>query len=112
MFGNDRAGLRAQYATAWQKARAGEALSPLETALASLVEEHPEYQSLFEGSGEALAQPAVSSVIAGAMNTAQLESNIAAGQWRLGIDEVAELDTLLGPVVPHWQSEPDLTYFR
>lgn len=59
-----------------------------------------------------LAQPAVSSVIAGVMNTAQLESNIAAGQWRLGADDLAELDTLLGPVLPHWQSEPDLTYFR
>lgn len=56
MFGNDRAGLRAQYATAWRKARAGDALSPLESALATLIEEHPEYQPLFEGSGEALAE--------------------------------------------------------
>lgn len=47
MFGHDRATLRAQYGAAWRKARAGAALSPLEQALAQLIEEHPEYHALF-----------------------------------------------------------------
>jgi aryl-alcohol dehydrogenase-like predicted oxidoreductase len=59
-----------------------------------------------------LSHPAVSSVIAGVMSSAQLEANIAAGQWRLTGDDRAALDALLGPVVPHWQAEPDLASFR
>ena len=59
-----------------------------------------------------LSQPAVSSVIAGVMNPAQLETNVAAGQWRLTGDDRAALDALLGPMVPHWQAEPDLASFR
>ena len=59
-----------------------------------------------------LSQPVVSSVIAGVMNPQQLEANVAAGQWRLGADDRAALDELLGPVVPHWQAEPDLASFR
>ena len=53
MFGHDRATLRAQYGNAWRKARAGEPLSPLEQALARLVEDHPEYHPLFGEHGDA-----------------------------------------------------------
>lgn len=59
-----------------------------------------------------LSQPAVSSVIAGAMNPAQIESNVVAGQWRLNEDDRLALADLLGPIVPLWQAEPDLASFR
>ena len=53
MFGHDRATLRAHYVTAWRKARAGEPLSPLEQALANLIEDHPEYHVLFGADDDA-----------------------------------------------------------
>jgi hypothetical protein len=56
MFGHDRATLRAQYGAAWRKARAGEPLSPLEQALASLIEDHPEYHALFGEDDDAALQ--------------------------------------------------------
>ena len=59
-----------------------------------------------------LSQPAVSSVIAGTMSPAQIEANVNAGQWRLGADDRTALAELLGPVVPQWQTEPDLASFR
>lgn len=59
-----------------------------------------------------LSQPAVSSVIAGVMSPAQIEANVAAGQWRLDAEDRKALADLLGPVVPLWQSEPDLASFR
>jgi aryl-alcohol dehydrogenase-like predicted oxidoreductase len=37
------------------------------------------------------AQPGVASVIAGAMDPAQVAANAAAGEWRLGADDVAAL---------------------
>jgi aryl-alcohol dehydrogenase-like predicted oxidoreductase len=59
-----------------------------------------------------LSQPAVSSVIAGTMNPAQIEANVNAGQWRLSAADGEALAELLGPVLPQWQAEPDLTSFR
>jgi aryl-alcohol dehydrogenase-like predicted oxidoreductase len=59
-----------------------------------------------------LSQPAVSSVIAGVMSPAQLEANVAAGQWRLSDADQTALADLLGPVTSHWQAEPDLASFR
>lgn len=59
-----------------------------------------------------LSQHAVSSVIAGVMSGAQLEANVAAGDWRLGEADQVALADLLGPVTPHWQAEPDLASFR
>ncbi len=59
-----------------------------------------------------LSQPVVSSVIAGAMSPAQVEQNVAAGAWRLSADDRTALDTLLGPLLPDWQAEPDLASFR
>jgi aryl-alcohol dehydrogenase-like predicted oxidoreductase len=59
-----------------------------------------------------LSQPAVSSVIAGTMSPAQLEANVNAGQWRLSAADGEALAQLLGPVLPQWQTEPDLASFR
>jgi aryl-alcohol dehydrogenase-like predicted oxidoreductase len=41
-----------------------------------------------------LAKPAVTSVIAGATKASQVAANAAAGEWRLGADEVAEVDAI------------------
>ena len=43
------------------------------------------------------AQPAVTSVIAGATTPDQVRANAAAGQWRLTADDVAALDRILTP---------------
>ncbi len=56
MFGNDRTALRTQYATAWRKARDQQALTPLESALVTLIGEHPEYHALLETPAVELAQ--------------------------------------------------------
>jgi hypothetical protein len=45
IFGQDRLELRRMYADAWRKARAGEILSPLESQIAEVIAEHPEYHS-------------------------------------------------------------------
>ena len=44
IFGNDRNELRQMYVSAWRKKCAGEVLSPLESQIAQVIEEHPEYQ--------------------------------------------------------------------
>ncbi|MGB0712456.1 MAG: DUF1841 family protein [Gammaproteobacteria bacterium] len=54
IFSNDRDTLRAQYLNAWNKAGAGEALSPLEQQIASVVSEHPEYHPMLENRDRAL----------------------------------------------------------
>lgn len=41
-----------------------------------------------------IAKPAVVSVIAGATKVSQVTSNVAAGEWRLSPDEVAEVDAI------------------
>jgi Domain of unknown function (DUF1841) len=43
IFGQDRNELRQMYIDAFQKARNGEPLSPLEAQLAAVIEDHPEY---------------------------------------------------------------------
>ena len=43
IFGQDRDALRRMYRDAWQKREAGEVLSPLETQIADVIAEHPEY---------------------------------------------------------------------
>jgi uncharacterized protein DUF1841 len=45
IFGQDRQELRQMYIDAWRKSVAGEILSPLETQIAQVVEDHPEYQA-------------------------------------------------------------------
>lgn len=42
-----------------------------------------------------LADPAVSSVIAGASNPAQVQANVAAAGWSLGADDLEEIDRIL-----------------
>jgi hypothetical protein len=45
IFGQDRLELRKMYAEAWRKARDGEILSPLESQIAEVIAEHPEYHA-------------------------------------------------------------------
>ena len=46
IFGQDRNELRQMYFDAWQKSTTGAALSPLEAQIASVIEDHPEYQPM------------------------------------------------------------------
>jgi hypothetical protein len=43
IFGQDRQELRRMYGDAWRKAQAGEILSPLESQIVQVIEDHPEY---------------------------------------------------------------------
>lgn len=47
IFGQDRDELRRMYADAWRKRCAGEPLSPLESQIARVIEDHPEYHAMF-----------------------------------------------------------------
>lgn len=49
IFGQDRSQLRRMYADAWRKQCEGAALSPLESQIARVVEEHPEYHDAVSG---------------------------------------------------------------
>ena len=49
IFGQDRQELRKMYADAWMKHEAGQPLSPLESQIAAVVAEHPEYQHALSG---------------------------------------------------------------
>ncbi len=46
MFGNDRNQIRQYFITVWQKRLKGENLQALEQIIATVIEEHPEYQPL------------------------------------------------------------------
>lgn len=46
IFGGDRAELRQMYFDAWCKFRDGELMSPLETQIAEVIRDHPEYQPM------------------------------------------------------------------
>jgi len=48
IFGQDRQELRQMYVDAWQKFAAGKDLSPLEQQIATVVNDHPEYQSMLQ----------------------------------------------------------------
>ncbi len=43
IFGQNRDELRRMYADAWNKRREGQPLSPLESQIADVIEQHPEY---------------------------------------------------------------------
>lgn len=43
IFGQDRSALRKMYADAWQKRESGAPMSALETQIADVIAEHPEY---------------------------------------------------------------------
>jgi len=47
-FTNDRNQLRQVFFQAWEKARAGTALEPMEQIIANVIDLHPEYHSFFE----------------------------------------------------------------
>ena len=44
IFGSDRNELRQMYVDAWRKYCGGELLSPLESQIAQVIQDHPEYQ--------------------------------------------------------------------
>jgi hypothetical protein len=44
IFGSDRDELRQMYVDAWQKCCAGDPMSPLESQIAQVIRDHPEYQ--------------------------------------------------------------------
>ena len=46
IFGTDRNELRQMYFDAWRKSKTGAMLSPLEAQIATVIEDHPEYQEL------------------------------------------------------------------
>ena len=48
IFGQDRDELRRMYRDAWRKHSAGELFSPLESQIAAVVAEHPEYREYVE----------------------------------------------------------------
>jgi hypothetical protein len=48
MFGQNRQQLRQYYHDVWQKAQAGETLSALESGIAQVIEQHPEYHGMFK----------------------------------------------------------------
>ena len=47
MFGQNRQQLRQMYHDVWQKSQANEDLSALESMIAQVINEHPEYQKIF-----------------------------------------------------------------
>jgi hypothetical protein len=54
MFGNDRTEIRRVFVEAWRRARAGEALAPLERLIVEVVRLHPEYHRLLDHPDEAI----------------------------------------------------------
>ena len=54
MFGNDRTGMRRVFTEAWRKQQRGEAMDPLETLIADIVRQHPEYHQLLQDPERAL----------------------------------------------------------
>lgn len=46
IFGQDRDELRQMYFGAWRKTKLGQLLSPLEAQIATVIEDHPEYQAM------------------------------------------------------------------
>ena len=48
IFGQNRDELRQMYVDAWQKSGNAEVLSPLESQIAAVVQEHPEYQPMLD----------------------------------------------------------------
>lgn len=56
MFSQDRDSMRRYFLDAWRKASGGELLEPLESRIAQIIREHPEYQALLETPDAALAR--------------------------------------------------------
>jgi hypothetical protein len=56
MFKPDREQIRRVFLEAWRKAKAGEALEPLEQQIVQVARQHPEYHSVLEAGDAALAR--------------------------------------------------------
>lgn len=54
IFSQDRATLRRQYLEVWQKANRREELEPLETLIADVIRDHPEYHPLLSNAEAAI----------------------------------------------------------
>lgn len=67
-------------------------------ALQTLCERY-DHSLLDMAMGWLASRPSVASVIAGVTTTAQLEQNVAAGEWRPGAEELAEIDEITAPLV-------------
>ncbi len=67
-------------------------------ALQSICERY-DHSLLDMAIGWLASRPAVASVIAGVTSIAQLEQNVAAGAWRPGAEELAEIDEVTAPPV-------------
>jgi len=48
IYSNDRSKIRQQFFSVWEKANKGEALEPLETIIADVIKDHPEYHPLLK----------------------------------------------------------------
>lgn len=55
LFGQDRNQLRQMYIDSWHKRKTNQPLEPLETVIANVIEQHPEYQSMLEDRDDALS---------------------------------------------------------
>ena len=55
IFSQDRTQLRKQYLLVWQKANNGETLEPLETLIADVIRDHPEYHPLLSNEEAAIS---------------------------------------------------------
>jgi hypothetical protein len=56
MYSQDRDNMRRYFLEAWGKAAAGEPLEPLESQIAGVIREHPEYHALLEKPEAALSR--------------------------------------------------------
>lgn len=56
MFSNDRDSHRRIFITAWEKARAGHPLEPVEAQIAEIMRQHPEYHAFIEDTERALGR--------------------------------------------------------
>ena len=56
MFGNDRNQMRQVFLQAWGKNKENQSLEPLEEIVVNILNQHPEYQSLFDDEDKALSR--------------------------------------------------------
>ena len=58
LFGNDRNAMRRHYVQAWRKAQDNAPLDPLESLIAAVIAEHPEYHAMLADEEQALTHEA------------------------------------------------------
>jgi aryl-alcohol dehydrogenase-like predicted oxidoreductase len=97
------AGTRLASARLWGKALAGQVVTETNYARLAVLEHFARERgrTLRElALAWLVAQPAVSSVLAGATRPEQVEENVRAFDWRLAAADLAQLDTALGDITP------------